>query len=132
MSRSLRTWSFDLIATFWIGKANPPCKGLPIISSDQNITILQKKTFANGPSPLVQLKISGERFSTEIAIFIEHQSLQRATCSILRLKRHRSKFALGVLASGQGRAQDLRFGYSKFSKGEIFFGRLKYIFIAHN
>ena len=86
--RSLRTWSFDLIATFWIGKANPPCKGLSIISSDQNITILQKKTFANGPSPLVQLKMSGERCSTEIAIFIEHQSLQRATCSILRLKRH--------------------------------------------
>ena len=40
--------------------------------------------------------------------------------------------ARGAADGAQGRAQVLRFGYSKFSKGEFFFGRLKYIFIAHN
>ena len=30
------------------------------------------------------------------------------------------------------RARDLESGYSKFSKGEIFFGSIKYTYISHN
>jgi len=33
---------------------------------------------------------------------------------------------------GGNQAQDLSFGYSKFSKGEIFLGSLKCIFMTHN